>query len=62
MLDEIDNIVLKYKGKIYLTKDSRITKKNFLKINKEFNNKIYSNFRKKINYHFSSIQSKRLGI
>lgn len=62
VLDEIDSIVLKYKGKIYLTKDSRITKKNFLKINKEFNNKIYGNFRKKINYHFTSIQSKRLGI
>jgi hypothetical protein len=59
VLDKIDNIVLNYKGKIYLTKDSRVSKEKFLKINNEFDDKAFRSFRKKINYHFSSVQSKR---
>jgi|TARA_B110000027_G_C16120355_1_gene302500 hypothetical protein len=62
VLTKIDNIVLNYKGKIYLSKDSRVSKEKFSKINNEFDNKAFKSFRKKINYHFSSIQSKRLGI
>jgi hypothetical protein len=62
VLNKVDSIVLNYKGKIYLTKDSRISKKKFLKINKEFHKKDYKNYRKKINYYFNSVQSKRLGI
>ena len=62
VLNKIDNVVLNYKGKIYLSKDSRVSKEKFSKINNEFDNKAFKSFRKKINYHFSSIQSKRLGI
>jgi len=62
VLSQIDDVVLEYKGKIYLTKDSRIKQKNFYRINKEFKNKGFINFRKKMNYFFKSIQSERLGI
>ena len=62
VLNKVDSIVLNYRGKVYLTKDSRISQKNFLKINKGFNKKDYKNYRKKINYYFNSLQSKRLGI
>ena len=62
VLDSIDEIVKKNKGKIYLTKDSRIKKKNFYKINKEFKDKKFNNFRKKIDFYFNSLQSRRLGL
>jgi decaprenylphospho-beta-D-ribofuranose 2-oxidase len=61
-LNSIDFIVKKNKGKIYLTKDSRIKNKIFNKINGEFNQTNFRNFRKKINYYFSSLQSERLGL
>lgn len=62
VLTQIDTIVLNYKGKIYLTKDSRISRNIFIKINKDFNKKEFKNYRKKINYYFNSAQSKRLAI
>ena len=62
VLDSIDEIVKKNKGKIYLTKDSRIKKKNFYKINKEFKDNKFNNFRKKIDFYFNSLQSRRLGL
>ena len=62
VLDSIDEVVEKNKGKIYLTKDSRIKKEKFYKINKEFRYKKFKTFRKKIDYYFNSMQSKRLEI
>ena len=62
VLDSIDEIVKKNKGKIYLTKDSRIKRKNFYKINKEFGDKKFKNFRKRIDFYFNSLQSRRLGL
>ena len=62
ILDKIDDVVLSYGGKIYLSKDSRINQNKFKKINIEFRNKRFINFRKKINYFFQSVQSQRLGI
>lgn len=62
ILNKIDKIVLSCGGRVYLTKDSRIDKNNFKKINKEFNNIEFKNFRKKSNYFFDSLQSKRLEI
>ena len=62
MLNKIDLIVLKNKGRVYMTKDSRISKENFLKINKEFRNSDFKKLRKKYNFCFNSLQSERLGI
>ena len=62
VLDSIDQVVEKNNGKIYLTKDSRIKKEKFHKINKEFGNIKFKNFRKKIDFYFNSMQSRRLGL
>ena len=62
LLDRLDQIVLKYEGRLYLTKDVRVTKETFEKgypmIEK------FREFRKKHNMDkkFQSLQSKRVGI
>ena len=61
-LNKIDNIVLVNDGRIYLTKDSRISKKKFKQINKEFNKGDFQKMRSKNKAFFSSLQSERLGI
>ena len=53
---------MKFKGKVYMTKDSRILKENFIKINNEFNDINFKKLRKKNLFNFSSIQSQRLKI
>ena len=62
ILNKVNNIVLKYKGKIYLAKDSTIKKEKFKDLNSEFYNHEFTNLRKKSNYFFNSLQSKRLGL
>jgi hypothetical protein len=62
VLNKIDLIVLKNKGRVYMTKDSRISKENFIKINKEFRNSDFMKLRKKNNFCFNSVQSERLEI
>ncbi len=62
VLNKIDLIVHKNKGRVYLTKDSRISKENFIKINKEFGNSDFKKLRKKCNFYFNSVQSERLKI
>lgn len=62
VLNKIDLIVLKNKGRVYMTKDSRISKENFIKINKEFRNSDFIKLRKKNNFYFNSVQSERLEI
>jgi len=62
VLDNIDELVKKNKGKIYLCKDSRISKKRFIEINNEFMKKDFTALRKTQKFFFDSIQSKRLGI
>jgi len=62
ILDKVNDIVSKYKGKIYLAKDSRISEKKFKDLNKEFYNHEFIKLRKKSNYFFNSLQSKRLGL
>ena len=62
ILDKVDDIVLKYNGKIYLAKDSIISKKKFRNLNSEFYNPEFISLREKNNYFFNSIQSKRLGL
>ncbi len=59
LLLNIDKIVIKNKGRVYLTKDSRITKKNF---NEMYKDKIRK-FKKSTHYDpkvFASAQSNRL--
>jgi len=62
LLDQLDQIVLRYGGRIYLTKDVRVSKETFEKgyplIEK------FRAFRKKIGAEnvFQSLQSKRVGI
>ena len=62
VLKKLDKIVLKYKGRIYLSKDVRINKEdfemNYSKINQ------FRNIREKyqMNKKFQSLQSKRVKI
>ena len=62
ILDKMDQIVLKSKGKVYLCKDSRISKNSFLKINNEFKKKEFTKLRQTQKFYFESVQSKRLGL
>jgi hypothetical protein len=62
ILDKVNDIVSKYNGKIYLAKDSTISKKKFKDLNREFYNHEFIKLRKKNNYFFNSLQSKRLGL
>jgi len=62
VLEQVDDIVIKYKGKIYLTKDSRIKNTTFKKMKTGFENKKFLEIRKKKKIFFSSLQSERLKI
>ena len=62
LLNKLDEIVVKHKGRIYLTKDSRVSKKIF-----EKGYPYIDNFREYRNKHrmsgkFESLQSKRIAI
>ncbi|XOB61315.1 FAD-binding protein [Campylobacterota bacterium DY0563] len=62
LLDRLDEIVIKYKGRIYLTKDVRVKKET---IDKTYPNiSKFRKFRKENNMDkkFHSLQSKRLGL
>ena len=62
LLDRLDEIVLKYNGRIYLTKDVRVSKENFEKGYPNIEK--FREFRKKHNMDkkFNSLQSKRVEI
>ena len=62
VLKELDKLIKENKGKIYLCKDSRISKKDFIEINNEFKKEGFTSLRKKQKFFFESVQSKRLGI
>lgn len=61
-LDELDSIVLKYNGRVYLAKDVRVQKENFEKGYK--NIELFRRKRKEMNLtkYINSFQSKRLNI
>ena len=62
LLDQLDEIVVKYEGRIYLTKDVRVSKETFEKGYPQI--ETFREFRKenKMETKFQSIQSKRVGI
>ena len=62
LAEKLDTLVVKYNGRIYLTKDSRMHKKNLYKSYK--NIKIFKNKIRTIKNrsYFSSLQSERLGL
>ncbi len=61
-LSELDNLVIKYKGKVYLTKDSLLSEKNFKKMYGKLDE--FVNVRKKYKCYnlFKSYQSIRLNL
>lgn len=62
LLDKLDKIVLKYNGRIYLTKDVRVSKETFEKGYPNIEK--FREYRKenKMDKKFNSLQSKRVGI
>jgi len=62
LLDKLDEVVVKYNGRIYLTKDVRVSKEVFEKGYPQIDT--FREFRKgnKMNTKFQSLQSKRVGI
>ena len=62
LLDELDEIVVKYKGRIYLAKDVRVSKEVFEKGYPQI--ETFRQYRKenKMDIKFQSLQSKRVGI
>jgi len=61
-LDELDQIVLKYRGRIYLTKDARVNKSTFEQGYPKINEFRKLRDKYKMNKKFNSLQSKRVGI
>ena len=61
ILDELDDVIIKSNGNIYLCKDSRLSKERFVKLKSSFNSNKFIKFRKS-SKKFSSKQSERLGI
>jgi len=62
LLDRLDEIVVKYKGRIYLTKDVRVSKETFKKGYPQIDT--FRAYRKEnqMDKKFQSLQSKRVGI
>lgn len=61
-LNKIDDIVIKYNGNIYLTKDSRINYSKFKKMKSGFKNMKFLEIRKNKKKFFTSLQAERLKI
>lgn len=62
LAEKLDALIVKYKGRIYLTKDSRMSKKKFNKTYKNLNffkNKIRTKKNKSV---FASLQSERIDL
>lgn len=61
VMKELDAITIKYKGRFYLAKDSRMTEQTLKKSDPRFTK--YNEFRKsKSGFTFKSVQSERLGL
>ena len=62
LLEKLDEIVVKYEGRIYLTKDVRVTKDTFEKGYPQIENFRQYREKNKMNIKFQSLQSIRVGI
>ena len=62
LLDKLDGIVLKHGGRIYLTKDVRVSKEVFEKGYPQINKFRALREKYKMNEKFNSLQSLRVGI
>ncbi len=62
LLDQLDEIVVKYQGRIYLTKDVRVSKETFEKGYPQIETFRQYRKEKKMDTKFQSLQSKRVGI
>ena len=62
LLEELDKIVLKYKGRIYLTKDVSVSKETFEQGYPDIEKFRAYREENKMNKKFESLQSKRVGI
>lgn len=62
LLDTLDEIILKHKGRIYLSKDVRVSKEVFERGYPQINKFRYIRKKYKLNQVFSSLQSERVGI
>ena len=61
LMELLDKITIKYKGRFYLAKDSRMTNRTLEKSDNRFEK--YKKFRSlKMKKSFSSVQSERLGL
>ena len=61
-LNKLDEIVVKYNGRIYLTKDARVSKKTFEKGYPKIDKFRKFRIKNKMQIKFQSLQSKRLGL
>lgn len=62
LLDKLDEIVVKYKGRIYLTKDVRVNKETFEKGYPQIDTFRAYRKKNKMDKKFQSLQSERVGI
>jgi len=62
LLDKLDEIVVKYKGRIYLAKDVRVNKETFEKGYPQIETFRQYRIENKMDSKFQSLQSKRVGI
>ena len=60
-MNELDEIILRYKGKIYLAKDSRLSNEKFVKFYPKNLEKL-KNLRKSLKSYFESEQSARINL
>jgi FAD/FMN-containing dehydrogenase len=62
LLEELDKVVLGYGGRLYLTKDARMTKETFEDSYPRVREFEYVRAKYNATGHYSSRQSKRLGL
>lgn len=60
LVQDLEKIVIKYSGNVYLAKDSTLTEVRFKKL--KSNLRAFTNFKKKKRFNFSSVMSDRLKI
>ena len=62
LANRLDEITIKFKGRFYLAKDSRMKLDTFLKSDQRINNFLLFRENQNLSQRFSSVQSNRLGL